>query len=401
MSDEEDIDPLALEVAEEISENLSSKSGTWENENLAQVKYKVLRGHREAINSCQFCSNDSLILTGSSDQTTAVWDVETGEKLQKYEGHRDVISQCHMNSDATNFASGSWDKTVNYWDTETGKILWTGSLEGIVTCCQLSHSGKFAAVGSDLENALTIWDTSEGKIIHKMQNHHKSTPTSLTFSPNDDRICTTSMDGCTKMWDLHSHKVTVQFSGHINVVSSCCFDKEERNLCTGSWDKHMKVWDVSCGTFRTQGPLTLSKGHEGCISSCVFSDDGSMLASGSYDTTVVVWDMETFAPKLTLKGHEDWVTDVEFSKDSKTVLSCSKDKTLRVWNVSDSDSIPVVLESKRSMGLRIVKCKECRKPFSISQLEDATVQHMCVFCRLQASRNVPSFREEALMEMPG
>lgn len=41
-----------------------------------------------------------------------------------------------------------------------------------MTCCQLSHSGKFAAVGSDLENALTIWDTSEGKIIHKMQSKY-------------------------------------------------------------------------------------------------------------------------------------------------------------------------------------------------------------------------------------
>lgn len=44
----------------------------------------------------------------------------------------------------------------------------------------------------------------------------------------------------------------------------------------------MKVWDVSCGTFRTQGPLTLSKGHEGCISSCVFSDDGKV----SVDTNI-------------------------------------------------------------------------------------------------------------------
>lgn len=50
-------------------------------------------------------------------------DVNTGEKLQKFEGHDSVVSQCHMNSDTTTFISGSWDKTCKLWDVETGQTL--------------------------------------------------------------------------------------------------------------------------------------------------------------------------------------------------------------------------------------------------------------------------------------
>ena len=58
-----------------------------------------------------------------------------------------------------------------------------------------------------------------------------------------------------------------------------------------------------------------------------------------------------------LQGHSDWVTDVDFSRDGNWILSSSKDKTIRLWNIENSDSIPSVMENKRSMGLKIVKVR--------------------------------------------
>ncbi|XP_033117189.1 WD repeat-containing protein 88-like [Anneissia japonica] len=381
-----EIDPLALEITNELNEEKRCKTGTWEHENLAQLRYKVLRGHLEGINSAKFCKNDSCLVTASDDKSCALWNTSTGDKLQKYEGATMQISQCHLSSDDRLLAGACWDKNLYVWDSETGQILWKGLHAGIVMCCDFSHSSNLIASASDLDFQLHIWDVREKSSVKNVKGHHKSTITSCKFSPNDDRVATTSMDKSTKLWDRINEQTTVTLGDHSNVISCCCFTSNERRLCTGSWDKQLQVWDVSTGIFRSKGPTTFSKGHEGSISSCCFSKDGTILVSGAYDQTVVVWDADNCGPKLTLKGHTDWVTDVDFSQDQNWILSCSKDKTIRLWNIANSDKIPLVLENKRNMGLQIVKCQHCGKPFSISQVESSGRVDMCVFCRMQAGR---------------
>ncbi|XP_072169005.1 uncharacterized protein [Diadema setosum] len=395
---EADIDPLALEIAEEVTEEIQSNSGIWENEDLAQVKYKVLRGHHEGVNCVHFCMKDSHIITGSDDKTCVLWNRDTGEKVQEFKDHGSIVSDCHMSPDSTKLVSGCWDKKVRVWDVETGKVLWTATHGGIVTCSQISHDGKYVASASDLDNVVAVRSVHDGSEVSSVNDLHKTTITCCRFSPNDHRLCTTSMDKTTKLWDRSSKTVTLQFGGHINVVSCCSFSRDERQLCTGSWDKVLQVWDVSTGMYRSGGPRTFNKGHEGSVSTCCFGPEGNLLFSGSYDHTVVVWDANNCGPKLTLKGHKDWVTGLDVSSDNNWILSSSRDRTVRLWHIGDSDRIPVVMENKMNMGLKIIKCDECGKPFSIAQLENVRESHMCVFCRLQSSRALPSFVDDE--EMP-
>ncbi|XP_066290406.1 WD repeat-containing protein 88-like isoform X3 [Branchiostoma lanceolatum] len=358
------------------------------------VKVKVMRGHTECVNRCKLCCQDQKIFTVSNDKTARIWDIDTGAVLKTYNCHDMFITSGDISPDNTRFLTCSWDKTLRLWDTETGKMLWQGRHDGIVTCCRFSHNGKMVVSGSDLDHSVSVWHTGEGTLLHHLKDQHKSTITSCSFTPNDERICTTSMDKSTKLWDLESKRTTVKLEGHINVISSCCMDRNERWLCTSSWDKTLQVWDISTGMFRSQGPVSLSKGHEGSVSCCDFTRDGTLLVSGSYDQTVTLWDMETCMHKLSLKGHSDWVTDCSFSEDQKWVISCSKDKTMRFWNIEDTDHIPFVLEQRRAIGLKMVNCEQCGKAFSIAQLEDARELSLCVFCRLaQPNRNVPELDE--------
>ncbi|XP_013396959.1 WD repeat-containing protein 88-like [Lingula anatina] len=346
------------------------------------VKQRVLRGHEDAVQSCQYCCDDQKILTASFDKMVKLWGVEQGEVAHSFEAHTHHVNQARMSPDNKKMVSGGWDKKMHVWDVETGRVLWTADHPGIVTSVSFSKDGKSIVSSSDLEYNIRVWDAEEGRMISEIKGAHASAVTSCNFTPRDDRLTTTSMDMTSKFWDLKSQKCTLTLRGHINIISDCSITADERRFATASWDKTIALWDIATGSYRSQGATYLKKSHEGSISSVAFSPDGSMLVSGGYDMNMVVWDADNCAQKLKLQGHESWIEDLCWSQDQNWIMSCSKDHTVRLWNVEDSDELPVVMENKRTIGVKIITCTECGKPFSMMQAEDAKSKK-CVFCRMQ------------------
>ncbi|XP_057292299.1 WD repeat-containing protein 88-like [Hydractinia symbiolongicarpus] len=364
------------------------KYNDWENEKLAKVKIKVLRGHNGGVNTCCFLNGENLVVSGGEDKTVRIWDsIDPLHKLT-LTGHNDEITCCRSSPDGRKIASTSLDKYLMVWDSTTGQPLLKSQHDGMVMSCDVSFDGKYILSCSDLNNAVLIWDVRQKKCI-KTLNYHTSTVLSCRFARGSHRFCSTSMDLTTyvcHLWDycdqLDPHFL-LKLKGHINMIASCDFSADERRLCTGSWDKTVNIWDVNAGTYRKEGPLTLKDGHDGCVSACRFFKDGSSMISASYDETLVVWDVENACKKFSLESHTGWVTDCDLSDDEKSVISSSKDGTLRFWDIENSDEIPVILQNKKNIGLRLLQCQGCTKQFSIAQAQDALSIKYCVFCRLE------------------
>ncbi|KAJ7097617.1 hypothetical protein C8R44DRAFT_643164 [Mycena epipterygia] len=112
----------------------------------------VLEGHTEQVNSVAFSPDGKRIVSGSSDTTLRLWDVETGEGVgQPLIGHTDFVNSVMFSPDGRQIVSGSGDATVRLWDAESGEPLGVPFIghTNAVTSVAFSSDGKQIVSGSE------------------------------------------------------------------------------------------------------------------------------------------------------------------------------------------------------------------------------------------------------------
>ena len=92
-----------------------------------------------------------------------------------------------------------------------------------------------------IDNTARLWD-SEGQPLATLTGHTDRV-WSANFSPDGQRIVTTSNDNTARLWDS-TGQLLATLSGHENGVDSASFSSDGRYIVTASWDGTAKLWEV-------------------------------------------------------------------------------------------------------------------------------------------------------------
>jgi WD40 repeat protein len=321
---------------------------------------RIFAGHGDAIYSVAVSADDSLIISGSDDNSIRIWDMTTGALVRILRPNAGCF-RCVACSPKQNWViTGDDDKLIRLWDISDGFLPRTIiGHSGRVICVAFSESGEWIVSG-DTDHVIRVWNAESGALRVTLKGHFDSI-SSVAFFPDGRRIL--SQDGwTTRIWDMETGSLllTRRFEW-LRVVSSVSFPLVNE-VATGS-NGDIYIWDAENGDL-----LRVIEASPSNLDSLIISQDGTRIVSGGRDVQVwqaqgsseiePIWsvDSATFSPngsrvittmrhKLhlwdaltgtllrTLVGHTDLVRSTSFSADSAQLLSGSVDQTIRLWDV--------------------------------------------------------------------
>jgi WD40 repeat protein/class 3 adenylate cyclase len=284
--------------------------------------------------TCAAVSPDGrYIISGSSDYTLKLWDIDTGKEIRTFKGHSSTVWSVTFSPQGNVILSGSYDKTLKLWDLDTGKEIRTfkGHSDAIMSVAFSPRENVILSGSSD--NTLKLWDLDTGKEIRTFKGQGNLV-NSVAFSPRGNVILSGSDDNTLKLWDLETGEEICTFKGHSDAIMSVAFSKKGNVILSGSYDNTLKLWNLDTGK-----EIRTFKGHSYPVTSVAFSPQGNVILSGSHDNTLKLWNLETGEEIRTFKGHINWVYSVAFNPRGNVILSGSYDKTLKLWNLETGKEI--------------------------------------------------------------
>ncbi|RZB30894.1 MAG: hypothetical protein AEth_00848 [Candidatus Argoarchaeum ethanivorans] len=296
----------------------------WDIESGEEIQ--TLEGHIGGVKAVAVTPDGRHAISGSSDKTLRVWDIESGEEIQTLEGHIGGVKAVAVTPDGRHAISGSSDKTLRVWDIESGEE--TQRLEGhtrSVRAVAVTPDGRYAISGA-WDNTLRVWDIESGEKLLTLSGHTGEI-NAVAVTPDGKYAISASDDRTLKVWDIERGEETQRFKGHTRSVRAVAVTPDGKYAISASDDRTLKVWDIERGE-ETQR----FKGHTRSVRAVAVTPDGSRAISASRDETFKVWNIESGEELRTLEGHTSWVDAIAVTSDGEYAISASDDRTLKVWD---------------------------------------------------------------------
>ncbi len=338
---------------------------------------RTLSGHTDWVWTVALNLDGSLAATGSGplrppavqagqevpkvDYSVRVWNVPTGQEVQRMEGHSNTVDSVIFHPTAQRVLSGSWDSNIILWDVQTADVvrLYRSHTDRVYDLAFNRDGTRFLSASAD--DTIMLWDAEGGQVVRQFAAHEGDV-NSVTWSPDFMTFASGSADGTIRIWDVATGEVLRVLNGHTASVNEVRFSPDGALLASSSWDDTVRLWEVTTG--RLIREIT---GHNGNTFGLAFSSDGLILLTTSQDTSVRMWEVATGEELHRFNGHFDWVQEVVISPDGKFAISAAQDRTARIWRI-DRTTAELTTFARANRYIRELTCQE-RELYRLTQCE--------------------------------
>jgi eukaryotic-like serine/threonine-protein kinase len=249
---------------------------------------RVLTGHKYFITSLGFHPAEPWLASASADNSTRLWDVDSGRLVRRFPGH-----------------PGGYPNALSF--SSDGVMLATGHLK---------YENRPVH-----DHVLRVWETATGRLKHSLAGHATIIP-STSFDPFLQLLASGDNGGRIIVWDLGAEVPVHIWEGSAK-VSALAFLHSDYSLLAGYSDGQIVVFDLITG----EPAIRVSVGER--VSDYAVSGDLKQLAVGAAAGTIHLFELPGLAPVRTFEEEAD--PNLAFNPEG-TVLAVAVNRRVNLRN---------------------------------------------------------------------
>jgi WD40 repeat protein/serine/threonine protein kinase len=349
----------------------------------------------EGFRIAKFSPDGQEILAGDDVGNLILWDANTGEELRRLEGHSARVWDISIAPNGLYALSGSTDKSAILWNLQTGDIektypyesdvvslafvdteyfvlstnnrimeLWRiASEEAILSYTPLGASAWGMSISADGQSLVTVVDNGDVEVWDLFSGYkypilkgHRGFGTGVAISPDAQAALSVAEDQTMFLWDLGAmtaHRQWFTMSNRATVASSGSLASDNQHFVTGLWDGTVHLWDIESGerlqTIQAStAPEPSAEATETAeaaatpatpprIMAVAYAPDASTVLTGSEFGEMILWDAETGEEIMSFAAHTSRISNFAYLPDSQSALSAAADGTMYRWDLQTGE----------------------------------------------------------------
>lgn len=297
-----------------------------------------------AVRSLAFSPDGRLLASGGEYSSIHTWDGETGTALAAFAGHS-ASAGCVTFLDDDAIVTGSTDQSVRVWELNPGWGL--ERTIGAVDQPQLiSHrvtsldftteADRLLVAGGTPSRSgeLLVFNVADGVRQLFLPQAHDDVIYAARFSPDGKRIASGSADKYIRTFDVASSHPLRRLEGHTNYVLDLAWKGDGSTLVSAAADNTIKVWDPETGD---QSRTIPNFGRH--VTAVRYIGETDNIVSSCGDKLVRMHTATNGGNFRNFGGASAWLHSVDITPDSNLVAAGTADGKVYLWNGNNGQTL--------------------------------------------------------------
>lgn len=329
-------------------------------------------------------------VTGGSDGSILLWDLNTGTSKPLYSDHRREIISAVFTPDSSRVAISYRNSILDVVETKSGKRIYHKQFGKKTEFSTLLFRSSNALLANAAQNSLRLINltTRKSEVIDVVNRNNKK----FALSPDGDHYLFVEKELVSneqrekrgpEIRRLSNPEESISLIDFKNVheIRTVAWSSDGGRIALNIYPAATKIYDAN------SGELVRDLLSNGLIGAMALNWDGTLAAVSGTDNSIQILDVASNREVATLKGHSSIVHTLRFSDDGSRLISGSDDGTVKIWSLETGADSVVWREAKHGPVTTVFR--------SDGEIVYASVVHDAIASLNNAGEIVQIFSETA------